>query len=150
MTEFVYDDGGRSEHFKGVTGDCVVRAITIAAELPYKQVYDDLFEASREYKAKSRSKAAKRLSPSPRTGVYKEVFKPYLESLGWEWTPTMAIGSGCQVHLRPDELPSGRIIVNLSRHIAAVIDGVVHDLYDPSREGTRCVYGYWSKPRQVH
>ena len=22
-------------------------------------------------------------------------------------------------------------------------DGVVHDTYDPSRDGTRCVYGYW-------
>jgi hypothetical protein len=26
-----------------------------------------------------------------------------------------------------------------------VIDGVIHDLYDPSRDGTRCVYGYYQK-----
>ena len=25
--------------------------------------------------------------------------------LGWTWTPTMAIGQGCKVHLRADELP---------------------------------------------
>jgi len=27
----------------------------------------------------------------------------------------------------------------------AVIDGVINDTYDCSREGTRCVYGYWEK-----
>ena len=55
----------------------------------------------------------------------------------------MGIGTGCKVHLRKDELPMGRIIVALSKHYAAVIDGVVHDTHDPSRSGTRCVYGYW-------
>jgi hypothetical protein len=34
--------------------------------------------------------------------------------------------------------------VVLSRHYAAVIDGVLHDVVDCSRGGTRCVYGYYS------
>jgi hypothetical protein len=55
----------------------------------------------------------------------------------------MAVGSGCKVHLRADELPSGRLIVRVSHHFAAVIDGVIHDTHDCSRGGTRCVYGYW-------
>jgi hypothetical protein len=38
-------------------------------------------------------------------------------------------------------------VVALSKHYAAVVDGVVHDLYDPSRDGTRCVYGYWTAPQ---
>jgi hypothetical protein len=58
----------------------------------------------------------------------------------------MMIGTGCTVHLRSDELPGGRLIVALSRHWCAVIDGVIHDLYDCSRGGTRCVYGYWWHP----
>ena len=33
--------------------------------------------------------------------------------------------------------------MRLSRHITAVVDGVIHDTHDPSRKGTRCVYGYW-------
>jgi hypothetical protein len=58
----------------------------------------------------------------------------------------MGIGTGCKVHLRNGELPNGRIIVKLSRHVAAVIDGVLHDLTEEvSRDGTRCVYGYWIK-----
>ncbi len=58
----------------------------------------------------------------------------------------MKIGQGCTVHLRADELPGGRLIVRVSRHMCAVIDGVIHDTHDPSRAGTRCVYGYWSHP----
>jgi hypothetical protein len=58
----------------------------------------------------------------------------------------MQIGSGCRVHLRADELPGGRLVVALSRHSTEVIDGVIHDRHDCSREGTRCVYGYWRAP----
>jgi hypothetical protein len=44
----------------------------------------------------------------------------------------MQIGSGCTVHLRADELPSGRLVVSVSKHLTAVIDGVIHDAHDPS------------------
>ena len=47
----------------------------------------------------------------------------------------MKVGQGCKVHLREDELPSGRIIVSVSKHLTAVIDGGCHDTYDPSRDG---------------
>lgn len=57
----------------------------------------------------------------------------------------MSIGTGCKVHLTSNELPAGRLIVKVSKHLTAVINGVVHDTHDPSREGTRCVYGYYIK-----
>jgi hypothetical protein len=88
----------------------------------------------------------KRGKSSAHSGVYKNTTRRYLQSLGWTWTPTMHIGSGCTVHLRADELPSGRLIVSVSNHMVAVIDGVIHNTSDCSRGGTRCVYGYWSKP----
>ena len=40
---------------------------------------------------------------------------------------------------------AGRIIVRLSKHYTCLIDGIIHDTHDPSRNGTRCVYGYWIK-----
>ena len=42
---------------------------------------------------------------------------------------------------------SGEMFLELSRsdEIAAFVDGVLHDTYDSSRDGTRCVYGYYSK-----
>ena len=78
-------------------------------------------------------------------GIYtkSKVFKDYMKSMGFEWTATMHIGSGCKVHVKAGELPMGRLVLNLSKHCAAVIDGVLHDAYDCSRDGTRAVYGYW-------
>jgi hypothetical protein len=147
-TPWIYDDGGRAAAgYKGEAGDCVVRAIAIASQLPYQKVYDDLFRAAKEQRLIRRRKR------SPRDGVYKQVFRRYLEELGWKFIPTMSIGSGCKVHLRADELPQGRVVVSVSKHLVAVVDGVVHDIYDPRRGGMRCVYGYFvplhAAPRSV-
>lgn len=151
---FIYDDGGRkAAGFKGDVGDCVVRAIAIATQLPYRQVYRNLQSEVAEMivhgrKSQLRSSlvfAAATGRASPRHGVHKQVFHAYLLGLGWTWTPTMKIGSGCKVHLRADELPQGRIIASVSKHLVAVIDGVIHDTHDSSRDGTRCVYGYYSQ-----
>ena len=60
----------------------------------------------------------------------------------------MKIGSGCTVHLLADELPKGRLVVSVSKHEVAVIDGEIHDIYDCSRDGSRCVYGYYYNPRE--
>ena len=80
-----------------------------------------------------------------RTGVIGQTMREIMDHLDWIWTPTMRIGQGCKVHLRAYELPSGRLVVAVSRHYVAVIDGVVRDLYDPTRGGQRCVYGLWQK-----
>jgi len=141
--DFVYDDGGRSNYFKAKhVGDCVCRAIAIATGKDYKEVYDDL---NRLAKAERTGKR-KRGKSTARNGVYTRTAKKLLEEeYGWEWHPTMGIGTGCKVHVREDELPYGRLILNLSRHFTAVIDGELHDTYDCSRGGTRCVYGYWTR-----
>lgn len=139
---FVYDDGGRAAAgFSGYAGDCVARAVAIATGIPYREVYDTINALG----YRERASAKRRGKSSARTGVYKPTTRLYLASLGWQWTPTMAVGQGCTTHLRADELPSGTVIVQISRHIATVIDGVLHDTQDCSRGGERCVYGYWRK-----
>ena len=139
--KFQYNDGGRSNYFNGTTGDCVCRAISIATEMDYKEVYDMI----NQYAKKERTGRRKKGKSNARTGVYTSTAKKILADLGWTWHPTMGIGTGCQVHVREDELPKGRLILNLSRHFSCMIDGVLNDTYDCSRNGTRCVYGYWSK-----
>lgn len=139
----VFDDGGRKDAgYQGTAGDCVVRAIAIATGLPYQTVYGDVNQWATLERRGNRKKGIS----TARNGVYKGTQRRYLLSLGWKWTPTMHIGSGCKVHLKTEELPMGRLIVSVSRHMVAVIDRVIHDIYDPSRNGTRCVYGYWSRP----
>ena len=156
-------DGGRADAgFTGKrdAGDCVTRAIAIALELPYRQVYDDLAEANVEFGRTRRSRAAQRARKRGRTarnGVCDEVWKPYLEGKGWIGVPLKKPGISATAHLAYGELPlmdsdrpaERRLIARVSGHICAVIDGAVHDNDDPTRDGTRMVYGVWV-PEGLH
>src|SRR5438876_6825458 len=144
MILWVYDDGGRQEAgFRGEAGDCVTRAIAIVTRRPYREVYDAINSAAKRERARTRTR--RRGRSSARNGVYKATCRRYLASIGWHWTPTMRIGSGCKVHLCPQELPASRLLVCVSKHLVAVLDGIIHDTHDPSRDGSRCVYGYYSQ-----
>lgn len=170
--KFQYNDGGRSlAGYKGSTGDCVCRAITIATGQPYQQVYEALNRTAAGMRQTKRVRGS-----SARTGVNRNVYDRYLKALGWEFVSTMQIGSGCQVHLDAAELPAGALICRVSKHLCAVLDGVVQDTHNPNREpwyevtpdphkqlalklgqwrnengvitphdGRRCVYGYYRK-----
>ena len=140
---FKFDDGGRAAAgYKGNAGDCATRAIAIATGKPYQEVYDAINALIRSKRQTKRIRGA-----SARTGTPKGIEREYLAALGWKWTPTMSIGSGCKVHLKAGEIPMhGRLIVKVSRHLLAVVDGTIHDTYEDQRGGKRCVYGYWLPP----
>ncbi len=132
MKQLVFNenDGGRAAYFEAQgVGDCVTRAVAIATGMDYKQVYDTI---------------TKIVGYTPRNGVKHSHTKKVMNHFGGRWTPLMKIGTGCKHHLCADEIPMhGRIICNVSKHVTAVIDGVLNDTYDCSRDGSRCVYGYW-------
>ena len=141
MIHFNYNDGGRANAgYRGFTGDCGVRALSITLQKPYKEVYDKVNEFCKQEKPSKRLRG----TSNARTGIHTHTYKKICEYFGLKWTPLMGIGTGCKVHLTKSELPKGRIICRVSRHFVAVIDGVVNDTYDCSRGGTRAVYGYWS------
>lgn len=157
----VITDGGRAAAgFRGTAGDCVARAIAIASGRPYQEVYDALAAGMGSHRARRGRKQVR----SARNGVNVRApwFKRQMAAWGFTWTATVKIGTGCKVHLAKGELPMGRLVVRVTKHVTAVIDGVVHDTYDPqafttwfkepvfdSRDGVvdrvsgRCVYGYW-------
>lgn len=145
--EHVYDDGGRAAAgFKGSAGDCVARAAAIVTGRPYLEIYQ-MFADGAGNERKSRGRSA-------RNGIHttRKWFKAAMQKLGFVWTPTMKVGIGCKVHLHDGELPPGRLVVAVSKHYTAVIDGVVRDTHNPQRatiwsDGRitrRCVYGYWT------
>lgn len=143
--KFQYDDGGRNAAgFKGSTRDCVCRAIAIATCKPYAEIYDLI----NQYAAMERGHGSRKRVSSARTGVFKPTIRKVMSALGWTWHPCMAIGSGCTTHLDADQLPPGRLVVSVSRHCCAVIDGVLHDTHDCTRGGTRCVYGYFTQAKR--
>jgi hypothetical protein len=138
--EYAYDDGGRSAAgYKGYTGDCGVRALAIAADIPYQQAYD----LCNEFAKSEKPSKTRRGKSSARTGMHSHTYRKVMEAAGFRWVPTMAIGSGCTVHVRASELPPGRIVLNVSKHYAAFVNGVLRDTFDCSRGGDRCVYGYF-------
>jgi hypothetical protein len=141
--QFQINDGGReASKFTGTTSDCGTRALAIATGRPYEEVYALIETHCKEEKITKRNPQRS----SARTGIYRKTYHKILQALGFTWTATMRIGQGCTVHLKAEELPTGRLILNLSKHYAAFIDGVLQDTYDCSRGGTRCVYGYWTAP----
>ena len=155
--KLILNDGGRKEAgFKGSAGDCACRAVAIATDRPYREVYDDLNEFAKTEKSSKR----RRGKSSARNGYHSHTLRKYMKSIGWTWIPTMGIGTGCKVHLADGELPDGTLIVRLSRHYTVVIDGVIHDTHDPQRAtihmengikriSRRCVYGYWARQEVV-
>lgn len=128
--KWVFNDGGRSNYFSAKSvNDCVVRAIAIATQRDYNDVYNTIGEI---------------VGYSPRNGVYRNDLQKIMKEFGGTWTPCMSIGSGCKVHLKDGELPmDARLICNVSKHLTCVINGVINDTFDPSRGESRCVYGYW-------
>ena len=137
--KFVYSDGGRSKYYDAIkVGDCVTRAICNATGKDYKEVYDLINSYASSEKRTNKS--------TSRNGVSKGTTYRVLTDMGWTWVPTMFIGRGCQVHLNENELPSGIIIVSVSKHLACVKDGVLFDTFDCTRGGRRCVYGYYTPP----
>ena len=135
------------------------------------EVYQALAKGNAEQRITKHSAKRGYRGESAQHGIWtkRKWFKDYMVSLGFTWTPTMLVGQGCKVHLCADELPNGRLVVAVSRHYTTMIDGIIHDTYDPRRDvhctdpyrepmpagywshdkqsmhhvARRCVYGYW-------
>jgi hypothetical protein len=138
---WIYDDGGRAAAgFNGHSGDCACRAIAIATGKPYREVFDGLNALSAIFHS-----SHLRGRPFADNGIQQYIARLYLGQIGWSWTET--IRQGRELRLRRDELPTGRIIVAVTKHLVAVIDHVVHDASDYWR-GRRRVYGYFEEIRQ--
>ena len=156
--EWVYDDGGRSKYYKAEkVGDCVCRAISIATGKDYKEVYDELNAMAKQETPTQLKHHRRGKRSSARSGMFKETWKSYLKSLGWENHSTCQIGQGVSMHLTEDEVPSGTIIVQVAKHLICIKDKVIHDTYNSSikqyydfagelcTNDCRAVYGYWTK-----
>lgn len=141
---FKYNDGGReAAGFKGDASDCVCRSIAIVTDRNYREIYDYLASHHATQRKSKHQKKRNRKSAKGDINTNRKWFKDYMRLLGFEWVATMKVGEGCNVHLKKDELPKGRLVVVVSKHLTAVVDGVINDTFDCSRDGTRCVYGYY-------
>lgn len=151
-----FNDGGRSEAgFPGDTGDCVCRAIAIATDQPYAEVYAELttlgWNCCEPWNPCYRTNEDYWLEHScyydPATDIllFEEDFR---DSCIWRESDGSRISPGeerwridnylkslgwewteaSEFHL--GELPAGRLVVAMPGHLVAVIDGVIHDTFD--------------------
>lgn len=149
-----YNDGGRSQYFKGSTRDCVTRAIAIATGKDYKEVYDRLKQLCKE-STKYKEEAGKLV----RDGTPIPIVKKYLEDeLGWKWVSTINTKTKERMHLVEEEIPNGTFIARLTKHLVCVKDKVIEDTWNCSEKtyydeygdlqvnDSRMIYGYWIAP----
>lgn len=129
---FNKNDGGRSAAgYKGDTGDCVTRAIAIATGNDYETTRQDLMKVTDGFRGKSRTKVAKSIkNNSVRNGVLKEIYRPYLEAIGWKRVALQKFGDPKRYYMTTDDLPMGTVIVEMRKHLVTVIDHVVQDTWD--------------------
>lgn len=133
--KFTKDDGGRSAAgFKGDTGDCVTRAIAIATGIEYKKVRKELMQRQSDWRTTGSRKAKRQTSNSVRNGCNKEVYEPYLDSLGWEKESLVKFGWHSRSKMTAEDMPRGVVIMYVQSgrrgHLATMIDHVLHDSWD--------------------
>lgn len=128
--DFEYNDGGREEAgYKGKCGDCVVRAISIALQLDYKETYLELARLQKEVTGKR----------SARNGVSKVAYEKFLKDRGWVWHKAPKFEGRKAYHYDMPECEA--VIARMAGHLAAVVDTTVHDTWNSCR---KMVYGYYA------
>jgi hypothetical protein len=105
----VTDSGRRAEGFCGETNDCTVRATAILLNQKYAEAHAALAQCGRKPKdGFNYPKAAKKLGLQPRPEFSCKTVQRVLQ-----------------------ELPPGRFVLRISKHVFAVVDGVVYDTWLP-------------------
>ena len=96
----------RKEH-----NDCAVRAVTIVTGLDYQTVHAAFIEAGRK----------------PRKGTPRGVTREACKRLGYQWEPVQVRAKTAITAERDPVLRSGRFVVGMTRHLAAMVDGQLID-----------------------
>jgi hypothetical protein len=123
---FINDDGGRSKSRRTKqTNDCTVRALAIALNIPYDCAYDTLAGEGRKCEK----------------GFH---LQKWLNKQAWAEKIAFQAIAG-QPRMNPahfcGEYVNGRYICRVAKHVFAVVDGTVHDMFE--NRPNRCIYTAW-------
>lgn len=130
--QFQYGDAGRADAGYKHRRDCVTRAIVFATGKPYKEVYLDLYTTC---------------NANPGNGLSQTAYDRYMRRIGWQYIN--AVGKS----FTTDDIPTDTtVMVRIKRHLCCVINGVIHDTYDPQVANIRTmrprkILGYYIKPQ---
>ena len=115
---FVYDDGGRkAAGYKGRTGDCVTRATAILSGTDYRTVYRMAADLnSKGYGIRT-----------ARNGINKTDYETMFAQLG---ITKIKLTRGPKPTYSEAYQAYGDCVVTTSKHIAALVNGSLHDTHD--------------------
>lgn len=123
--EFKYNDGGRfASGFHHHTSDCVTRSLSIALDIEYLKAHEYINNLIQMF-GDTTSHVAK--------GMTMRTTKKLMKHFNLIW-----IQSNNLLEI-PKET---KCILNVSRHVCAMVDGVINDTHD-FREKSNRIYGYW-------
>lgn len=138
---FKENDGGRSKWFDCTykknrhVGDCVIRTIAIATEIPYGVVWNELFDR------------AKSIGHFPNDPI---VYEAYLKDLGWVKKPPLRYNNK-KIEIRDlidfhnkERMLLAPMIIHTRSHITALIDNKINDTWDCSRY---CMNSWYTKEK---
>jgi len=126
---FVKSDGGLKEtkfKSKRKRGDCIIRAITIALNLPYEVVFKSLCDLAKE------------------TGFFPnddETYGLYLKQNGWIKNKPQRVDGGLKT-LERFNSEGITAIVNTRSHLVCVSNGKIYDTWDCK---FYCANSYYTK-----
>jgi hypothetical protein len=91
--------------------DCAVRAVTITTGLPYPVVHKAFMQAGRK----------------ARKGTPRRITQRVVDALGYDMTPIKITAKTAITAERDRQLQDGRVLLGMTRHLAAMIDGKLID-----------------------
>lgn len=131
MYKFCLNDAGRANSIRPKQkNDCTIRAIALATGLMYDAIYDSFKDNGRKCSR----------------GTVKNLWQDYLNSQPFfhkisfppeKGQSRMNLDKFCQ------EYNQGTYIVQMAGHLSTVINGVVHDTFQPRQFG--CIYAAWKR-----
>ena len=130
-SQHVRNDAGRKQSRPKQTSDCTVRALSITTNTSYDVAYDFL-------KGRGRKSSKGFFFPNRCVDDY---------ALGHRfiWKPFPLVKS--KKRMSPErfieEFSEGVYICKTVRHVYAVVDGVINDMFVVDWYEGRCVYGCW-------
>lgn len=128
---YQYHDGGRADAgYKGSTGDCVVRAISIITGTPYKVVYKDMAAAMKAEGYRNSGAGSNATRGIKRTrGMRKgrDVQNAVKADYG---LVRVKLPAGPRPTYSEAYERYGDCIVGTVKHVSAIVDGIVFDTSD--------------------
>jgi len=130
MNTWIKTDGGlRASRFKSKAkrADCVVRAISIATQKPYEEVFDELLDLSKQ------------------TGFFPnadQTWELYIKNLGWNKNKPQRNQRGDLIRLVKFNSLNKTSIVKTRIHLVTIKHNVIMDAFDNKYS---IAYSYYTK-----